>query len=318
MDNYQHTLTKSNLFKKKPHQIIDMFLNGKIKKRDIPSVGSYSEIYSYIKEVDFLEFIKKFTIKKGNPLSDKKHIIALHNLFLRKKEWINDITSWKRKSYNSDKQIVSLSRHLLCKYDIPSFMDKCWYGTNQNWIDWFIHIGKGGNIRTSKIPVILTKKMAFHFLQSPDEYTPNEALRWAQIHGLGGNERMARGIIESIIGNDFNNDIFWSTIIHFFVRNPMIDTAQISPLIDYISYVKFDGDRVYDNGGLYNTPPSNPSFEIKGRTIDALMRGMNTWHKDIGKNEKRNVPQNWDGYEIVDFTFPILSKVFLNSTTFNC
>lgn len=215
-----------------------------------------------------------------------------------------------RKSYNTDKQIKSIANHLFCVYDVPNFMYKSWYKENRtfhlNWVSWFIHIGQGGNIRTAEgLPVTLTKKMAHHFLLAPDEYTPAEALRWGQVHGFGGDEKLVRGIVESKIGKNFDNDNFWQTIIHFFVRNPMLDTAQISPLIDYISHLKFEGDRVYGDGGLRNIPPPQPNFEIKGRTVDALIRGMENWHKEVGKGERKGAPQKWDGYDIPDFTLKV-------------
>jgi len=301
MDNYQLTLTKSRVYKKKPHQIIDMILNNKIEERYLPSI--YRELYSYINDTRFLNFVKLVLLKKANPMTDKKYILALYNMFQKKDMWINDVSKWKRKSYNVDNQMSDLSRYLFCKYDVPTFMDKCWYISDTNWIDWFIHIGQGGNIRTANIPVKFTKKMAFNFLSAPDEYTPNEAIRWSQIYGLGGDEKLVRGIIESKIGNDFANSNFWDTIIHFFVRNPMIDDAQISSLIDYISYTKYEGDRNYDVGGLVSNPPPNPSFEIKGRTVASLIRSMEKWHKEIGKNDKKNISQSWDGFDLNDFTF---------------
>jgi len=304
MDNYQHTLKKANLFKKrKPSQIIDMISNAQVEKPDLPI--AYEELFD--KTPEFLTFIKDIISKKCNPLIDKKYIQALDEMFKRRNNWVRDIATWKRNSYNIDKQIKSISYHLFCKYDIPNFMYSCWYwhnkSFNNSWVDWFIHIGKGGNIRTANVPVQLTKKMAHNFLQAPDEYTPNEALRWAQVQGLGGDERMVRGIVESQIGNSFKNDDFWVTIIHFFVRHPMIDNAQISPLIDYISHLKYDNSRVFENDRFQFLEPPKPNFEIKGRTVESMIRGMEKWHRELGKGERKGRPQKWEGFDIVDFTY---------------
>ncbi len=301
MDNYQHTLKNSNLFKKKkPYQIIDMISNAQVEKKELSD--NYQELFN--KDLNFLTFIKDIILKKSNPLVDKKYIQALYEMFKRKNEWLKNISTWRRKSYNIDKQIKSISRHLFCKYDVPNFMDICWYKSSpKNWVDWFIHIGQGGNIRTADVPVELTKKMAHQFLHAPNEYDPNEALRWAQIYGLGGDEKLVRGIIESQIGDSFKNNDFWVTIIHFFVRNPMIDNEQISPLIDYISYLKYDKNRVLNNGTFQFSGPPKPNFEIKGRTVESMIRGMEKWHKEIGKGEKKGRPQKWDGFEIGDFVF---------------
>ena len=54
------------------------------------------------------------------------------------------------------------------------------YGS-QKLRDWFVHIGDGKNIRSAGTPIPLTKLMAHHFMQAPDEITIEGALRWGQI-----------------------------------------------------------------------------------------------------------------------------------------
>jgi hypothetical protein len=46
------------------------------------------------------------------------------NLAIFENEWIRNPEDWKIPSYNIKKQFSSLLRHLLCKYDVPAFMDK--------------------------------------------------------------------------------------------------------------------------------------------------------------------------------------------------
>jgi len=304
MDNFQHTLKRANLLKKKkPYQIIDMISNALLEKDDLTI--PYRELLD--KPSNFLGFLREVTMRKCDPMENVKYVKALFEMFNRRDKWIRDISTWKRRSYNIDKQIKNISRHLFCKYNVPDFMDMCWYINNKTfnntWVDWFIHIGQGGNIRTANIPVELTKKMAHQFLLAPDVYTPNEALRWAQVHGLGGDERLVRGIVESKIGNSFKNDDFWVTVIHFFVRNTMIDVAQVSPLIDYITHLKYDSERVFNNGMFQFVGPPKPNFEIRGRTVDSLIRGMEKWHKEVGKGERKGKPQKWEGFNMSDFTF---------------
>ena len=57
--------------------------------------------------------------------------------------------------------------------------------------DWFSHIGAGQNMRTAEVPTELSKKMAHHFLQAPEHYTIEEALRYGQIKGQGGGDDLA-------------------------------------------------------------------------------------------------------------------------------
>lgn len=90
-------------------------------------------------------------------------------------------------------------------------MDTVWFrsdaeGRRQQ--QWFKHIGTGGNIRTAEIPVLLSKKMAHHFLQAPDHYSVEEALRWGQIIGQDGIPFLAEAINATRLGRSF--EIYYS------------------------------------------------------------------------------------------------------------
>lgn len=58
---------------------------------------------------------------------------------------------------------------------------------------WFTHIGTGGSVRDIDTPVRLTRRMAHVFLQAPRD-TVERNLRWAQVVGMGGDDRLARAI----------------------------------------------------------------------------------------------------------------------------
>ena len=78
-------------------------------------------------------------------------------------------------------------------------MDSVWFlGNGREAVrqqGWFLHVGRGQNIRTADLPLPYTKRMAHRFMQAPADFTVEAALRWGQIHGLGGKERLARTII---------------------------------------------------------------------------------------------------------------------------
>ena len=81
--------------------------------------------------------------------------------------------AWKRRSHNTGRQFASLARHLLARYPVPAFMDAVWFDTR--WLSrerrqWFIHLGRGQNIRSAGLPIPYTKKMAHHFVQAPSNY----------------------------------------------------------------------------------------------------------------------------------------------------
>ena len=69
----------------------------------------------------------------------------------------------------------------------------------------------------------------------------------------------------------------------------MLDVVQVSPIIDYIIHEKFGGG-------------NHPTFSMKGRTANSIIRGMEEWHNRLQK-EKIHKQFNWDHTKISDFEF---------------
>jgi hypothetical protein len=186
---------------------------------------------------------------------------------------IREVGTWRRTGYNADRQLLSLVRHLFVKYPVPGFLYKAWLpgGTSPE-RTWFVEIAAGVSARQlSGLPVVLTKRMAFLFLNAPDWCTPTGALRYAQVVALGGDEWLAWHVNRSHLGqNGFRDDGFWITVIRFLAGVPMLDGTQINPIIDYISH-----RRALEEG-----------FSMKGRTPNALLRQVEAWQD--GQNRLRN------------------------------
>ena len=177
---------------------------------------------------------------------------------------IREVGTWRRTGYNADRQLLSLVRHLFVKYPVPAFLYKAWLpGGTQLERTWFVEIAAGVSARQlSGLPVVLTKRMAFLFLNAPDWCTPTSALRYAQVVALGGDEWLAWHVNRSHLGqNGFRDDDFWSTVIRFLAGVPMLDGTQINPIIDYINHRR----------GL------EAGFSMKGRTPNALLRQVDAW-----------------------------------------
>jgi len=58
------------------------------------------------------------------------------------------------------------------------------------------------------------------------ETTCRRTARRGQIHGLGGNERLARAVIGTRLGTDFEHDDFWITVLQFFIAHLMLLRRQ--------------------------------------------------------------------------------------------
>jgi hypothetical protein len=200
-------------------------------------------------------------------------------------DWIRPFDRWAPKSHNPDRQFSSLARHLLAAYDVPLFMDMAWtHGTDLQQ-GWFKHLGAGRNIRTAAgLPVPLTKRMAHCFLHAPETYSIEAAFRWGQTLALGGDRRLADALRETRLGREFRDDEFWLSVIRFFVRNPMLDLVHVNPIVDYLWNQRYEPRVEFvDRGVARELGPAQPNLSMRGRTVTALLRELDEWHRRLGR-----------------------------------
>lgn len=218
--------------------------------------------------------------------------------------WIRPLENWTPQTYNRKKQFASLARHLWAQYDVPLFMDNAWLRGNADHQQWYKDVGKGENIRQSaNLPMPLTKKMAHFFLAVPDHYSIEGALRWGQVHALGGDRRLADALLETRLVEEFRDSDFWLSVIRFFVRNPMLDTVHIGPIIDYICNQRYEDRIIFvDRGVAEEVGPAQPNFSMRGRTVDALLRAVEAWHGRLSSKSK-SAHLQWPRSGIGEFSF---------------
>lgn len=243
--------------------------------------------------------IPQYGQQEGNTFIGGLLALARHS-----PSWIRLATAWKSPTHNSHRQFSSLARHLLADWPVPPFMDSVWFKGNSpeslRQQKWFPHLGAGQNIRTADLPLPFTKKMAHSFMQAPPDFTVEAALRWGQIHGLGGNARLVRAILGTRLGANFEQDAFWTTVLLFLITNPMFDLAQVGPVIDYLHHQKFVSQEVFLAPGVVERrEPPQPHFTIKGRTPASLLRQVRSWHGELA--QVRHPQAQWPRSEIDGF-----------------
>lgn len=238
-----------------------------------------------IKIVDEADFLTE-GVTFGN--RTYHYIDAIVRLNSRRGQWIRSLESWRASTHNMRRQFSSLLRHLFARYSVPIFMDSAWFRNDKGSYklrDWFIHIGSGNNIRTAKTPIPITKRMAHHFSDAPDDYTIENALRWGQVHSMGGDRRLTESLLGTRIGSSFENDNFWLTVVRFFISHPLLDRSHVGPVIDFLSYHKFEVQEVAVGPGVVEQhPPPNPNLTMRGRTPDSLLRQVSDWHTQLGRS----------------------------------
>ena len=219
--------------------------------------------------------------------SDAKENIftfALMRLADRSPDRIRDLGDWKPRSKNLHKQFSELARHLYAKYPVPEFMDSVWFRKDDSLISWFLALGEGTSIRSVEgFPFPYTKKMAHQMMQAPATLTVEQAIRWGQIMGIGGNERFFHEMertriysIETVMSLPSARHEFWQTVLEWLLRQPMLDPAHYGPIIDFIEHQKF------------SPPCANPDFEITGRSPHGLLRLVEEWHGALGTATRRD------------------------------
>lgn len=213
--------------------------------------------------------------------------------------WVRQPEDWVNKTHNVERQFLGIVNHLFAKYKVPAFMHKCFYVTvqiNRKHQEWFMHLGSGQNIRNAKgIPFPLTKMMAHHFTQAPENLSVQEAFTFARIRSIGG----SKGLIEAWLGsrmanNTHSNPEFWDSVLRFFIDNPMLDLNQVGPIIDYLYNQKFvDNMELTQDGQRINHGPPQPFLSMKGRNPEVLLDQVEKWHTQTAKLKKRGAFVQW-------------------------
>jgi hypothetical protein len=252
-------------------------------------------VLTVLPKADFLDLnpvIGLFGSSEGNTSVDGLYAISAHS-----DQWQRIPESWKPVRHGLHNRFGELLRHLFALYPLPVFFDSVWFAgvgqeaTKQQ--QWYVHVGRGGNIRTAGLPMAYTKRMAHLFLQAPDDYSVTNALRWGQVLALGGTRELVEHLNATPLGSRLEHEDFWISLIHFLVNNPMMDMSSVGPVVDYIEYLKFrDQDAGGDDGGaeVAGPPagPPDPGFSMKGRTADSLLDLVDAWHRALSNAEPAN------------------------------
>ncbi|NKB66439.1 MAG: hypothetical protein GKR89_05220 [Candidatus Latescibacteria bacterium] len=229
----------------------------------------------------------------GNTLLAGLAALAHHH-----RNWLRPVEDWRPQSHNARRRFGALARHLLAQYEMPAFMDSAWFQGDTDHArrqqSWYKHLGNGDNIRTAPdLPVELTKKMAHLFHGAPADLTPDQALRWAQVLGLGGSENLARAILDCRLGQGFEDEAFWGTVVQFFANHAMLDPDYIGPIVDYIHNQKYIPEEIVLPGGqVEQRDPPQPNFSMKSRSITKLLDQVDRWHARLAR-ETRVPPGHW-------------------------
>ena len=212
--------------------------------------------------------------------------------------WVRTLETFKPKGKSASRCFRALVDHLVVEWPVRPFLYSAFEQTAASHrpyrqVRLFDLIAKGGSARNAikqgLLPATLTKKMCHRFLQTTVGHDIPAAVRLAQATELGASKRLASALAGSRLGRDLDRDQedFRFSVVQWFVNHPMLDPAQVGPLLDYIAWRKQDTDRRREEaaqavavGGRIDLPGV---FSMKGRSAGALFRDMERWHGDLAR-----------------------------------
>lgn len=263
------------------------FFDGPLRKRPCP--------YPLTPSPRFLRLLVSSCEARTGLLSPKhapRFRPALLALSAHGRDWVRPLADWAPPEGDARSQFASLIRHLVALYVVPSFLDDAWLmGLSPEGVTyqgWYKLIGQGRNIRTARdLPIRLTKRMAHAFVRAPDDLEIPAALRYAQVLGLGGDDRLARSLLGTRLARDFREDAFWATVIRWFIEHRSLDQVHHGPIVDFLHHQRFVPSVPNPSSRVRGEPrrsllvPPQPNLCMKGRTPEALVRAVERWHRDL-------------------------------------
>ncbi len=235
-----------------------------------------------------------FCCQERSDLLDKTsdHAEALIAFSAHWRDWHRPPEAWEPPDEDATGQFRSLARHLFALYDVPRCLDAAWLAgltvEGLRYQDWYKHVGRGENIRTAAdLPIPLTRTMSHWFAQAPDDLDIPSAFRWAQVRGMGGDDRLARTILDGRIGTDFDRDDFWIAVIRWLIAHADLAPRLQGAIIDYVYDQKFVPsvpNPLSRQAGRARQPlaiPPQPNLSMKGRTAASMLKAVEEWHRRL-------------------------------------
>jgi hypothetical protein len=229
---------------------------------------------------DYLPFALQ-VVERCPKLLDRAWSGPLHALYLATiyASSVSDLKLWEPYGKSAQSGFYSLAKHLLAKYPQPVLL---WNALQEpapisvKLAPFVAHVAQGGSVFKAVpdlLPVPLTRKQCHELLKASADLGFLYTVRLQQVEAHGGSKRLARLWRSTTNGGDLGtkqDEIFWDGVLAFFCKAGMFDLNQVKPLLDYIEYRR----------------RGNRDFSMKGRTMMALLRDMEEWHKELADHRR--------------------------------
>ncbi|MES2486948.1 MAG: PcfJ domain-containing protein, partial [Bacteroidota bacterium] len=231
-----------------------------------------------------LMYAKKCYKVVGNP----GYIEILANMSAFANKAVNPINIWVKDSLVADGQLSSVIRHMFAAYEVPEFMEYAFAESNKIHMLWYIQLGRGESVKNlSAFPVVLTKKMAHAFRDTPKQFTITQAIRRAQAIGYGASGQMAEAVSLSETVEQLANKEFRALVVQFLAK--------------YKGVVAFD---VVEQALGYMVAMHNADadYSLKGRTYASVSREAAAYFAEEAKRKAAEMYNDWKPAKIGNYS----------------
>jgi PcfJ-like protein len=213
------------------------------------------------------------------------------------------------KSRSQERRFLDLVRFTFARYPAPAHLEQVWIrDVEDDFVDhpalslrragaghratarpdlrgWYLVATQGGSLHKQLAHPYLTKLETHHFLNAPGELPSERAFWYAVARAQSEDGGSARKVALTRLVDYSIASSFWREAARFFARNPTT-IEEMNDLIDFIRAAKEE-----DEG-----------FALKGRTLPALRRRMEEWHRALRK-QQAICGGSWAGAAIPDVEY---------------
>jgi hypothetical protein len=211
------------------------------------------------------------------------------------------------KSRSEERRFIDLVRFSFARYRVAAHLENAWIdrftddlvdragelpevqpmpGSRPDLRRWYLVAAQGGSLYKQYTSAYLTKLETHHFLAVPDDVTSSQQALWYAV-ARAQNERceIARRIGQSQLVRHSIASTWWKEVARFFARNP-VPLHEMNDLIDYLRVAKTE----------------NAGMSLKGRSLHALQRRREEWHRALRKHNAIG-GGSWAGRPIPDIDY---------------
>jgi hypothetical protein len=228
--------------------------------------------------------------------------IAVHRAFTIRapEEWRCRI-----KSRSVERRFIDLVRFTFARFPVAPHLENLWIAEALLCVDdrlrppasardghhidirrWHIIAAQGASLYKQASHQLLSKAETHHVLAAPAEVTSShQALWYAVARAQVDDKQVALKVARTKLAHFSLASAFWKDVARYFARHP-VSIEKMNDLIDFLVVAKEE----------------EASFSLKGRTLPALLRRMEEWHRALRK-QQTICGGSWEGRAIPDAAY---------------